>query len=87
MIELSGRILRDCSMGFLEKIVGLIMKCVTTVSFSLLLNARRMGSFTPRTWHLTRQPAISLFILCVEGLSCLLSKAVDEGQISGFKLQ
>jgi len=63
---LQGIMLQLC---FSENFVTTVMRCVTTVSFSVRVNN---GLSTP--FKLTRGDPISpyLFLLCSEGLSCLL---------------
>ena len=60
-------------LGFHEAFVRMIMKCVTTVSFSIRVNGVPTQSFRP-TRGIRQGDPISpyLFLLCSEGLSCLL---------------
>lgn len=60
-------------LGFHENFVSLIMKCVSSVSFSVRVNGSLSSVFKP-TRGIRQGDPISpyLFLLCAEGLSCLL---------------
>ena len=62
--------------------VDLIMRCVTTVTYSALVNGVPSGLITP-TRGLRQGDPLSpyLFLLCAEGLSALLRKAEHEKRI------
>lgn len=68
-------------LGFEEAWISLVMQCVSTVSFQVKVNGELLPSFRP-TRGLRQGDTISpyLFLLCGEGLSCML-KNYDGGWI------
>ncbi|GLT77195.1 hypothetical protein SLA2020_488040 [Shorea laevis] len=72
-------------MGFAEGWISLIMQCVRTVSYSVLVNGSPQGCITP-TRGLRQGDPLSpyLFLLCAEGLSSLIRKAEVDGKITGL---
>ena len=67
---LEGMMIR---LGFSEAFVALVMRCVTSVSFSVRVNGQLSNTFIP-TRGIRQGDPISpyLFLICSEGLSCLL---------------
>lgn len=74
-------------MGFNDVWIRWIMGCVTTVSYSFLLNGDPRGRIIPAR-GLRQGDAISpyLFLLCAEALSRLISHAEVTGLIHGVKI-
>jgi hypothetical protein len=71
-------------LGFAEKWISLIMMCLKSVSFSVLINDEQHGYFTAsRGIRQGNTLSPYLFLLCAEGLSFLLLKAVADKKISG----
>jgi hypothetical protein len=62
-------------MGFSEDWIKIVMRCVTKVQYAVKVNGELSQPFVP-TWGLRQGDPISpyLFLLCAEGLSCLLKK-------------
>lgn len=59
--------------GFSEHIIGLIMKCVSSVSYHIISDGNDIGPIVPGRGLRQGDPLSPyLFILCVEGLSALL---------------
>jgi hypothetical protein len=74
-------------LGFADRWINLIMPCVRTVSFSVLINGRPSGQFIP-TRGLRQGNPLSpyLFILCAEALCSSINKAVRDGDIHGVPI-
>ncbi|XP_019181782.1 PREDICTED: uncharacterized protein LOC109176840 [Ipomoea nil] len=75
------------ALGFDDRWVELIMLCVTTVSYNILLNGSRSLPIAP-TRGLKQGDPLSpyLFIICAEGLSLLLQQAQSQGKIHGCRV-
>ncbi|XP_019152213.1 PREDICTED: uncharacterized protein LOC109149044 [Ipomoea nil] len=75
------------ALGFHVKWIDLIMMCVSTVSYSFLVNGIRSDAIIP-TRGLRQGDPLSpfLFIICAEGLSLLLQRAQDRGLIHGCRV-
>ena len=74
-------------MGFQDSWVALIMQCVTTVTYSILLNGEPKGFIRPSRGLRQGDPLSPfLFLFCAEGLNALLNKAADNGEIMGLSL-
>ncbi|KAA3460897.1 reverse transcriptase [Gossypium australe] len=73
-------------MGFANEWVGLIMKCISSVSYAVNINGSRGRIFQP-TRGLRQSDPLSpfLFLICGEGLSSLLRSAKQKGFIKGAK--
>jgi hypothetical protein len=71
-------------MGFAPQWIKLVMMCVSTVNYMVLVNGIPTGRIIP-TRGIRQGDPISpyLFIICVKVLSSLLSKANREGQLEG----
>ena len=74
-------------MGFCDNWISLIMECLSTVSYSLLINGEPTGHIIP-TRGICQGDPISpyLFLLCAEGLNGLIQKATSQGDIHGVSL-
>lgn len=74
-------------MGFNDKWVELIMECVSTVSYSLLINGEPMGNIKPSRGIKQGDPLSTyLFLLYLEGLHRMIKKAADNGDIQGVSI-
>ena len=71
-------------MGFHEKWISLIMMCVTTMEYSVLINGEAKGKINPTRGLRQGDPITPyLFLLCIEGLSAMLKKEERAGKIKG----
>lgn len=74
-------------MGFHEKCISLMMMCVTTMSYSVLINNKPKGTIIPSR-AIRQGDLISpyLFLLCTEGLSVMFRMEESEGRIWGISV-
>ena len=72
-------------MGFGAKWVGWIKWCMSTTTFSILINGSPAGCFW-RSRGLRQGDPLSpyLFVLSIEALSLMIDKAAEGGYISGY---
>ena len=74
-------------MGFDERWVRLMMTCITTISYSILINGEPKGMIVPTRGIRQGDPLSPfLFLLCTEGLNGLISHASNRGDIKGYAL-
>ena len=71
-------------LGFNQNWRGLIMRCVTTVSYSFIINGKVYGSVQPSRGIRQGDPLSPyLFLIVAEGLSALIRKSVEVGTLEG----
>lgn len=74
-------------LGFHSKWIGWIMECISTVSYSYLINDSVYGLIKPSRGIRQGDPISPyLFILCGEVLSGLCKKAAREGTLQGVRV-
>ena len=74
-------------LGFSDRFVNLIMLCVTSMTYSVCGNGKEIGPITPRRGLRQGDPLSPyLFLICAEGLSCLLQKETSRGRIHGCSI-
>ncbi len=74
-------------MGFHNRWIALIMECVRTVSYSVLVNGEPHGLIIPSSGLRQWDPLSPyLFLICAEGLHALLTQAAQDGDIRGVSL-
>ena len=74
-------------LGFHERWIGLIMRCITTISYSVLINGVAHGNIVPsRGLHQGDPLSSYLFLLCTDGFSSLINKAVRSHILSGLSI-
>lgn len=74
-------------LGFGEHWIQLVMQCVTTIHYSILVNRIPKNTIIPIR-GLRQGDLLSpyLFLLCAEGLSCLVNKVEREGNVRGISI-
>jgi hypothetical protein len=74
-------------LGFDQRWIKLVMACVTFVRYSVRFNNFETDIFTPFI-GLRQGDALSpyLFLMVAEGLSCMIKKAEERGELEGVKV-
>ncbi|XP_065625439.1 secreted RxLR effector protein 78-like [Quercus suber] len=74
-------------MGFDEWWVALVLECITTVTYSILINGEPMGNIKPSRGIRQGDPLSPyLFLVCSEGLNRMIQKAACNGDIKGVSI-
>lgn len=74
-------------MGFNEKWISLLVICVTTVKYDVLINGAPGRIIQPERGNRQEDPISPyLFLICAKGFSSLMRKAEREGQIRRIKI-
>ncbi|KAM1965619.1 hypothetical protein ACFX15_045929 [Malus domestica] len=74
-------------LGFQRRWIAMVMQCVKTVEFSILINGRPGRAFKPSRGLRQGDPLSPyLFLIISEVLSLLISKAVQQGFLEGLKI-
>ena len=74
-------------MGFHEKWIKLIMHCITSVSYSILVNSVAYGCIIPtRGLHQGYLISPYIFLLCTDGFSSLINNTARDQRISGVSI-
>ena len=74
-------------LGFHEQWVALVMMCVTSVTYSIMLNGEQKGFIRPGRGLRQGDPLSPyLFLICAEGLSALLRKAERDSILQGISI-
>ena len=69
-------------LGFSERWISLVLMCISTVSYSVLINGEAKGNIVPSRGLRQGDPISPyLFLLCGEGLSAMLRKEEELGNI------
>ena len=74
-------------LGFHPKLITLIMQCVSSVTYSFLINGSPRGRVKPSRGIRQGDPLSPyIFIMCSEVLSGLCNKAQEEGALKGIRI-
>jgi hypothetical protein len=74
-------------LGFDEKWIFLVMKCVRTIKYAVLINGQAFGEIVPSRGLRQGDPLSPyFFILCAEGLSEALKRGEREGGFTGLPI-
>ena len=74
-------------LGLEERMVRLIMSCLRSMSYSILLNGQAVGNIKPSRGLCQGDPLSPyLFLMCAMGLQSLLQQAKVNGEISGVTI-
>ena len=74
-------------LGFVDTWIDLIMNCVSSVSYSVLINGEACGNISPLRGIRQGDPlSPCLFLLCAEGFSALIHEAARNQQINGISI-
>lgn len=71
-------------MGFDSKWVSLTMHCITSISYSVLINGKIGPNFIPERGIRQEDPfSPYLFFICIEGFASLIHEAKEMGRLNG----
>ena len=72
-------------MGVHHKMIEVIMRCISIVTYSICINGQTRGRIVPSRGLCQGDPLLPyLFLFCAEGLSALLHRAEERHAIHGI---
>lgn len=72
-------------MGFSERWFSMMMSCVTSISYLVLINGKKYDSNNPNRGVRQGSPSPYLFLVIIEGLSSFLLRVENQGLLKGIK--
>ncbi|KAM1948308.1 hypothetical protein ACFX15_008514 [Malus domestica] len=86
-VEWGFLLIKMAKLGFDPVFCGWIKECVSSTSYSILMNGTPKGYILPQKGLRQGDPLSPyLFLLCTEGLSALIRKGVERGALHGVKV-
>ena len=74
-------------MGFDENWINLVMKCISSVSYSVIINGTTYGNIIPTRGFRQGDPLSPfLFLLCAEGFSAQIHDVAQNNQLHGISI-
>ena len=74
-------------LGFVDTWIYLIMNCVSSASYSVLINCEACGNISPSRGIRQGDPlSPCIFLLCAEGFSALIHEATRNQKINGISI-
>ena len=74
-------------LGFNSKWIDLVMRCISSVSYSILINGTACGNIIPTRGVRQGDPlSPTLFLICTEGLSALINRVVWNQLLTGISI-
>ncbi|XP_050238271.1 uncharacterized protein LOC126687756 [Mercurialis annua] len=69
--------------GFDERVIGWILECITSISYSILIKGEPKDFFQPSRGLRQGEPlSLLIFVLCAEGLSHLIKREISNQQLT-----
>ena len=74
-------------LGFSSRWINLVMKCITSISYSVIINGATCGNIVPTRGLRQGDPlSPTLFLICTEGLSALINEAARNLRLTGISI-
>ena len=74
-------------LGFSSRWVNLVMKCITLVSYLVIINGTACGNIVPTRGLRQGDPlSLILFLICTERLSALINEATQNQVLTGISI-
>ena len=74
-------------LGFSSKWINLVMRCISLISYSVIINGAACGNIIPTRGFQQGDPlSPTLFLICTEGLSALIYRAARNQCLTGISI-